>query len=257
MRRRLMDCEEVRQLLDPYVDGELDLTRQLAIEAHLAECNSCREAAQRITSCSRFIRVNLPVYRAPPGLKSKVRTTLANEDKPKFRWFREHGRRLAYAAALLLLSCALAWTWLTLSPSKDKELIAEAVSNHSRSLMVSHLVDCASGDQHAIKQWFDGKVDYSPPVADLTQAGYTLVGGRIDILEQRPVAAIVYQHGKNLLNLFVWPATSRKIDMDVRSERGYHFCAWNLAGLNFFCISEISAADLEKFEDELREKINL
>ena len=251
-----MDCEEVRQLLDAYVDGELELTRQLATETHLAECTGCKETAQRITNCSRFIRANMPVYRAPLELKSKIRTTLANEDRPKFKWLKEHGHRFAYAAPLLLLSCALAWAWLSLSPSKDKELIAEAISNHARSLMVSHLVDCASGDQHTVKPWFDGKLDYSPPVTDLTQAGYMLVGGRIDILEQRPVAAIVYQRGKNFINLFVWPATGRKIDIDVQSERGYHFCAWKLAGLNFFCIAEISAADLETFEEEVREKVS-
>jgi anti-sigma factor RsiW len=252
-----MDCEEVRQLLDAYVDGELELRGRLATETHLAECISCKEAAQRITSCSQFIRGNMPVYRAPLELKSKIRATLAKEGKPKFKWLKDHGRRFAYAAALILLSCAFAWTWLSLSPSRDQELIAEAISDHSRSLMVSHLVDCASGDQHTVKPWFDGKLDYSPPVADLTQAGYTLVGGRIDILEKRPVAAIVYQHGENFINLFVWPATGREIDIDVQSERGYHFCAWNLAGLNFFCIAEISAADLETFEDEVREKVNL
>ena len=89
------------------------------------------------------------------------------------------------------------------------------------------------------------------------QAGYTLVGGRVDVLEQRHVAAIVYQHGKHVINLFVWPATDRKIDMDVKSQRGYHFCAWNKAGLNFFCISEISADELETFEDAVREHVNL
>jgi anti-sigma factor RsiW len=252
-----MNCEEARQSLDAYVDGELEPTRQLVMETHLAECVSCKDAAERITNCSQLVRMNMPAYKAPPELKSKVRAALRKEAKPSFKWFTEHVRQIAYAAALIVLSCALGWTWLLLSPSKDKELIAEAVSNHSRSLMVSHLVDCASGDQHTVRPWFNGKLDYSPPVADLTQAGYTLVGGRVDILEKRPVAAIVYQHGKHVINLFVWPATDRKIDMDVQSERGYHFCGWNKSGLNFLCISEISAADLETFEDEVRENVNL
>jgi anti-sigma factor RsiW len=252
-----MNCEEARQLLDAYVDGELELTHQLAIETHLAECVSCKETAERIANCSLLVRINMPVYKAPPELKSKVRATLRKEDKPNFKWLTEHGHQLAYAAALIALSCALAWTWLSLTPSKDKELISEAISNHSRSLMVSHLVDCASGDQHIVRPWFNGKLDYSPPVADLTQAGYTLVGGRVDILEGRPVAAIVYEHGKHIINLFVWPARDRKVEMDVQSERGYHFCGWNKAGLNFFCISEISAADLETFEDEVGEHVNL
>jgi anti-sigma factor RsiW len=94
-------------------------------------------------------------------------------------------------------------------------------------------------------------------VVDLEQAGYTLVGGRVDILEKRPVAAIVYQRGKQIINLFVWPATVRKIDIDVRSERGYQFCGWNQTGLNYLCISEISGDDLEKFEDQVREHLSL
>jgi len=252
-----MNCEEARQSLDAYVDGELEMTTQLAMETHLSKCVSCQDAAKRITNCSLIVRMNMPAYKAPPELKSKVRATLRKEDKPSFKWLSEHGRPMAYAAALIVLSCALAWTWFSLSPVYDKALVADAISNHSRSLMVSHLVDCPSDDPQTVRPWFNGKLDYSPPVADLKDAGYTLVGGRVDILGQRPVAAIVYQHGKHVINLFVWPVTGRKIEMDVQSERGYHFCGWNKAGLNFLCISEITAADLETFEDELREHVNL
>jgi anti-sigma factor RsiW len=252
-----MNCEEARQSLDAYVDGELEMTTQLAMETHLSKCVSCQDAAKRITNCSLIVRMNMPAYKAPPELKSKIRATLRKEDKPSFKWLSEHGRPMAYAAALIVLSCALAWTWFSLSPVYDKALVTDAISNHSRSLMVSHLVDCPSDDPQTVRPWFNGKLDYSPPVADLKDAGYTLVGGRVDILGQRPVAAIVYQHGKHVINLFVWPVTGRKIEMDVQSERGYHFCGWNKAGLNFLCISEITAADLETFEDELREHVNL
>jgi anti-sigma factor RsiW len=252
-----MNCDEARQSLDAFVDGQLELTPQLDMETHLAECVSCQAEADRLTNRRLLLRANMPVYKAPPELKAKVCAALRKQDQPKLRWFAEHGRQLAYAAALIVLSCALVWTWFSLSPSKNKELITEAISNHSRSLLISHLVDCASADQHTVRPWFNGKLDYSPPVADLTQAGYTLVGGRVDILEQRPVAVIVYQRGKHVINLFVWPARDLKIDLDVQSERGYQFCGWNKGGLNFFCISEISAADLEAFEDEVREHVNL
>jgi anti-sigma factor RsiW len=252
-----MDCEEARQSLDAYADRELEPAHQLEIERHLAECVLCRDAVERITKTNLAVRMNMPVYKAPPELKSRVQATLRKEDKPKFKWFAEHRRPLAYAAALVVVSWVLASTWFSLSSNKDHALIAEAISNHFRSLMVTHLVDCASSDQYKVRPWFNGKLDYSPPVPDLTQAGYTLVGGRVDLLEQRPVAAIVYQHGKNVINLFVWPAKNRKIDMDAQSERGYQFCGWNNGGLNFFCISEISAADLETFEDKVREKVSL
>jgi len=252
-----MNCEEARRSLDAYIDGELDLPRQLGIETHLTECASCREAAEWITQCGLIVRTNMQAYKAPPELKAKVRAKLRKEDEPYFKWLTERGWQLAYAAALVVLSCALAWSWFSLPQRMNQGLVAEAISNHSRSLMVTHLVDCASGDQHTVRTWFNGQLDYSTPVPDLTQAGYTLVGGRVDILEQRSVAAIVYQHGKRVINLFVWPTSDRKIDLDVRAERGYHFCGWNKARLNFFCISEISAADLEAFEDEVREHLNL
>jgi anti-sigma factor RsiW len=252
-----MNCEEARRSLDAYVDGELELTRQLGIETHLAECASCQDAAERITKCGSIVRTNMQAYKAPSELRAKIRAALRKEDKPRFKWLLGRGRRLAYAAVLIVLSAALAWSWISQSPSKEKGLIAEAISNHSRSLMVSHLVDFASSDQHLVRPWFNGKLDYSPPVPDLTQAGYTLIGGRVDILEQRSVAAIVYQRGKQVINLFVWPTTDRKIEMEVHSERGYHFCGWNTARLNFFCISGMSAADLEAFEDEVRDHLNL
>ena len=125
--------------------------------------------------------------------------------------------------------------------------------NHARSIIAVHMVDVASSDQHTVKPWFTGKLDYSPPLVDLAQAGYPLIGGRIDILDQRPVAAIVYQHGDHFINLFVLSVSDRKIDLNVRSERGYHFCGWNKAGLNYLCISETSSIALEAFEDQVGE----
>jgi anti-sigma factor RsiW len=252
-----MNCDEARKLLDAYADGELDLTRQLEMEAHLAGCAACKEEAERIANFSLLLRTNMEVYKAPRNLKSKIRSSLRKEDEPKFAWFFANARPLAYAFTALFLGFVLAWTWLRFYQNKDEELVAEAISNHARSLMVSHLVDCRSGDQQTVRPWFNGKVDYSPPVVDLTPAGYTLVGGRVDILEKRPVAVVVYQRGKQVINLFIWPATRRKVDMEVQSERGYQFCGWNQAGLNYLCISEISGDELEKFEDQLREHVNL
>jgi anti-sigma factor RsiW len=252
-----MDCDEVRRILDAYVDGELDLTRQLDVETHLPSCVTCKDAAEDIANFCSLVRMNAPFYKGPPELKAKIRAALRKESKPRFRWFSQFSLPLSYAAAALVLSFGLAWTWRTFSAGNDQELIAQAIVNHARSLIAVHRVDVASSDQHTVKPWFTGKLDYSPPVVDLAQAGYTLIGGRIDMLDQRPVAAIVYQHGNHFINLFVWPVSDRKIDLNVRSERGYHFCGWNKAGLNYLCISEGSAIALEEFEDEVREHTNL
>src|SRR5262249_26079932 len=151
------------------------------------------------------------------NLKSKIRSTLRKEAEPKFTWLFANARPLAYAFAALVLGFALAWTWLTFYQNKDQELVAEAISNHARSLMVSHLVDCPSGDQQTATQWSSGRVVYPPPVVDFTPAGYPLVGVGVDILEKRPVAVVVSQRGKQAITLFIGPAPRRKVDLEVQS----------------------------------------
>jgi len=252
-----MICDEVRRMLGAYVDKELELTRQPDLEKHLAGCPSCQAAAEEINNFSSLIRMNIPVYKAPGELKAKIQASLRRESRPKLKWFSRVSLPLAYAAAVLLVSFAVPWTWRTLSPAKDQELVAQAISNHVRSLLAAHLADINSSDAHTVKALFTGKLDYSPPVVDLAEAGFQLIGGRIDMLDQRPVAAIVYEHGNHLINLFVWPMASRKLDLDVQSDRGYRFCGWNKAGLNYLCISEGSAIALAEFEDEVREHTHL
>jgi anti-sigma factor RsiW len=252
-----MKCDEVRRMLDAYVDGELDLTRRVDVETHLPDCVTCKDAAEDITQFCSLVRMNAPVYKGPPELKAKIRAALRKESKPRAGWFSRFSLPLAYAAAGLALSFGLTWTWRTFSPAKDQALVAQAISNHIRSLIAADVADVKSSDVYTLKAWFTGKLDYSPPVVDLAKAGFPLIGGRIDMLDQRTVAAIVYRHGNNVINLFVWPASIRKIDLNVRSDRGYHFCGWNKAGLNYFCISEISSIGLEAFEDQVREQTNL
>jgi anti-sigma factor RsiW len=195
--------------------------------------------------------------KAPGELKAKIQASLRRESRPKLEWFSRVSLPLAYAAAFLFVSIAVPWTWRTFSLAKDQALVAQAISNHVRSLIAAHLADVYSSDEHTVKAWFTGKLDYSPQVVDLAERGFPLIGGRIDMVDQRPVAAIVYQHKNHLINLFVWPVASRKIDLEVQSDGDYRFCGWNNAGLNYLCISEGSAIALEEFEDEVREHTNL
>jgi len=252
-----MNCDEVNQLLGAFLDGELEDTLRPEVQKHLDDCLDCRKEADQVANFSSFVRTNMPTYKAPRELKAKIRASLRKESAPESDWFLWFRRPLIYAAAILLLGFILASALRTFTPNKDQELIAQAIANHARSLMVDHLVDVTSSDQHIVKPWFTGKLDYSPPVADLAEEGYTLVGGRIDMLDKRPVAAIVYRRGNQVINVFVWPVETRKIDFEVRSDRGYQFCGWNRAGLNYFCISAGSADDIEKFEDEFRDHANL
>ena len=172
-----MICDEVRRMLGAYVDKERELTRQSDLEKHLAGCPSCQAAAEKINNVCSLIRMNIPVYKAPGELKAKIRASLRRDSRPKLKWFSRVSLPLAYAAAVLLVSFAVPWTWRTLSPAKDQALVAQAISNHVRSLIAAHLADINSSDAHTVKALFTGKLDYSPPVVDLAEAGFQLIGG--------------------------------------------------------------------------------
>ena len=249
-----MDCNQIELLLDAYVDGELELTRQLDIEAHLAACPTCKKAAEAANNFRLSVRMNTRFYKAPPQLKATIRAALRKESGSQFGWVCRFWRPLAATAGILVLGLSLAWAWFADTHHKDRELIVQAISDHSRSLLVDHMLDVTSSDQHTVKPWVTGKLDYTPPVADLAAVGYKLLGGRIDLLANRPVAAIVYQYQGHFINVFVWPAVSHAIDFNVQSQQGYSLCGWNKASLNYLIISELSPADMEKFEDQLRDR---
>jgi anti-sigma factor RsiW len=249
-----MDCNETDRWLDPYVDGELELTRQLEMEAHLAACLACKEAAEAANNFRLLVRMNITVYKAPPQLKATIRAALRRESGSQLGWVSWFWRPLVGMAGIMVLGLSLAFAWIADAHHKDRELIAEAISNHSRSLLVNHLLDIKSSDQHTVKPWVTGNLDFTPPVADLADAGYKLLGGRIDLLENRPVAAIVYQCQSRFINVFVWPVARHAIDFDVQPQQRYSLCGWNKGGLNYLIISELNQADMEKFEDQLRDR---
>ena len=192
----------------------------------------------------------MPVYKPPRTLEAKIRESLRKESL-RGQFLRFPGLRpSAYAAAAVLIGFAAGW-YLRTTPTRT-DLVYEAIENHARSLLASHLVDVPSGDQHTVKPWFTGKLDFSPPVLDCADTRFPLIGGRVDMLEKRPVAAIVYKHGNHFVNLFIWPVSNHPVDLNVQTDRGYQFCGWNTGGLNYFCISEISRADLVSFAEAIQ-----
>jgi anti-sigma factor RsiW len=220
-----MECNEARRLLEAHVDGELELTGQLDLETHLAGCTECKKAAETATKFRNSMHMNMPVYKAPPELKAKVQAVLRKASKSETRLISALRRPLLAAAVLLVCVLSVAM-WMATSQDKERALIAQAISSHSHSLLVDHLLDVPASDQHVVKAWFTGKLGYGPPVADLSEAGYKLAGGRLDMLDNRPVAAIVYRRQDHVINEFVWPAARRTIDFDVQSHQGYSMCGW-------------------------------
>jgi anti-sigma factor RsiW len=249
-----MDCIESKRLIEVYIDGELELSRVLEVEAHVAACPTCKSVVEAAIEFRNSVRMDWPRHNAPPELRGKIRAALRRECRPDFNWIRRLVRPALYTAAAILV-CALGlWAWRLISDRRDQQLVAEAVSDHTRSLLVDHMLDVASSDQSTIERWLIEKVGYSPRIVDLTDSGYKLVGARMDTLENHRVAAIIYKLHDSFINVFVWPATNRAIDFENRTFQGHNLCGWNTSGLNYLIVSELDQEDMERFEDQLRDR---
>ncbi len=248
-----MTCAELTAALHGYVDKELDPVRSLAIEQHLKACPACQrrlEAAQAVRQVvagqAAYFEAPRPLYRR---VHSAVRAAGRTEVPPaRRRWELSWlWPRVLAPAAVVALALLVAWPWLT-QPSAQSGLPQAIVSAHIRSLMAGHLTDVASSDQHTVKPWFNGKVPFSPPVVDPAAQGFTLVGGRLDVVEEQPVAALVYQRRQHFINLFVWPSTrSGSPSERFLALHGYNLIHWTKDGMDCWAASDVSRADLQEF----------
>jgi anti-sigma factor RsiW len=246
-------CEEIRGLLSPYADNELDLLRSVAIEQHLGECPACAALLERTRSLSSALKDPELYYRAPPGLPRRIRASMRRANGPTKRraW-----RPVVLATAAAALVAVAAWGALRgLSvPTTDERLAREVVASHVRSLLAeNHRVDVVSSDRHVVKPWFLGKVDVAPDVKDLSQQGFPLIGGRLDYLDDRPAAALVYQREKHVINVFIWRTAERDRALEALERQGYHLIHWTENGRTFWVVSDLNAQELRTFAELLRE----
>jgi anti-sigma factor RsiW len=249
-----MDCRQTEQLLHAYVDGELDLSGTLALEAHLRACAQCRAKRDEIAALSRRLRSELTRYAAPEGLRERLgfasaAPTPAPARRLRPRWDRRHFMAMAASTLIAIVGSSGATYW-AVHPSLSPRIAEEVVASHVRSLMPNHLIDVASSDQHTVKPWFDGRLDVAPAVVDLTKQGFPLVGGRLDYIGKRPVAALVYGHKKHLINLFACPTPGGEapdLSPKRRTIRGYNVFYWTTGDIAYWAVSDVDPAALDAF----------
>jgi anti-sigma factor RsiW len=244
-----MSCDSVEDLLGAWLDNELDATQSAEVAAHVGTCNSCTASLERLRQLSAAMRSPELTWQPPAYFEARVMGAVRDAARPQ-RSVRQPFWRWAALAACIVLGAAILWTTLPLrSPGSNTQLLAqEVVSSHVRSLLGSHLLDVPSTDQHTVKPWFDGKLDFSPDVKDLGNQGFRLIGGRLDYLGGRRVAALIFQHRLHMVNLFIWP--SGQGDSSPQPEpgqKGYNLVHWNTAGVTYWAAADIPVAELEDF----------
>ena len=244
-----MICQEAHRLIHPYLDGELDLVRSLEVETHLKDCQTCAQTYNELRGLHSAVSDTALRFEPTAALRNRIRSAVRDESETANRSSRVSWRWLIPAVSgALLVVVALGLIAFLSRPSTSDLMAQEIVSSHVRSLMEKHLTDVPSSDRHTVKPWFDGRLDFSPPVKDLASAGFSLVGGRLDYVGNRPVAALVYQHQQHYINVFVWPSTGASdVSEKALVRQGYNLISWTNAGMNYWAVSDLNLAELREF----------
>ena len=258
-----MEHSEIMELLPAYVDEELGIAETRTIQRHLETCADCRREYEEQTALSKRIRKETAYFNAPPDLAGRIGRAL-QQDKPSPAGVRGVPRvpgflarwnlswlQVGTAMATLLVAVWSAGLYLSL-PTTDDRITEEAISNHVRSLQADHLTDVASTDQHTVKPWFNGKLNFAPTVIDLAPQGFVLEGGRLDYLDGHSVAALIYRRQKHPINLYIWPANGKDTGPKAESSRGYHVVRWTSDEMHYWAVSDVEEGELLKFSGILR-----
>ncbi len=251
-----MNCDDSNVLMHALIDGELDAGHAREVEAHIAGCRGCSERLGEMRDVRAALAPAGLRYTAPAGLRARIEGKL-----PAQRATVSSRRAVMKGFALGAAACALAASGglvMVMRGDDERRVVGEMVTAHLRSLQAQHLTDVESSNQHTVKPWFNGKLDVAPPVVDLTAQGFTLLGGRLDYADAKPVAAIVYRRRVHIINLFCAPAPmAARHAATMQSLHGYNVRSWTADGLNLWAVSDLNPEELtefgEKFEAALRQ----
>ena len=251
-----MNCELAETTIHGYFDGELDAVRSAEFERHLEHCARCRAVLEGLESLRTQLQRSNLYERASADLSAKVRKQIAQETTTVIgsagvswkKWF------LLPSFGVLAAAAALTGIMLFVIPShRQSTLTAELIDAHVRSLQPGHLFDVQSTDQHTVKPWFDGKLDFIPPVSDFSERGFPLVGGRLDVIDGHNVAALVYGRRKHFINVFIWPKReTESIAESSGSREGYNWVAGQSGDMQIYLISDAALSDLRELKDLIR-----
>lgn len=260
-----MDCNEVCELLPACADDELGAGESLRLAQHLGQCAACSAELERLRALRTAVREGATYHRASPSLRARIAAALpaacapaaVQASRPRWlEWFVWRPAVNAGLAALTVASMTFALTLFMLQNSPQDAMAREVVSSHVRALIADHAIDVASTDRHAVKPWFNGRLDYAPPVLDMAAEGFPLVGGRLDYIHGQRVAVLVYRRNQHPIDVFVLRgAGPRKADLDLDralTRQGYQITHWQAGGMDYWAVTDASAADLQRFSKAWR-----
>jgi anti-sigma factor RsiW len=249
-----MTCDETDILLHALIDNELDAGHARQVEAHLASCRHCAAQIRDYREMHAAMSAPAVRYRAPERLRGRIEAALPTATVPTLRMGVAGRRSLLKGFGMgSVVSAALAacLVLFVVHVQEDQRIVGDVVSAHLRSLQGDHLIDVQSTDQHTVKPWFNGRLDVAPPVIDLTSQGFTLIGGRLDYIDGRPVAAIVYKRRAHVINLFVSQSAGAESRAAMEKLQGFTVWSWAWSDLNFRAVSDINPEELREFGDKL------
>ena len=242
-----MKSEIDSQTLNAFVDGELDVLSLREIEERMTQDEGLHAQVQALRRLRGALRETADYHLAPESLRQRVAAMAAPPASSAKRlpvgnstW-----RRWLNWRPMMVSFAVMALAVVTLNPmawrfGRDERLSGEVVASHVRATLGQHLVDIASSDHHTVKPWLSSKLDFSPPVDEMPAPGSVFLGGRVDYVDARPVAVLVYRQGAHIVDSFVWPTRAADSGVGFSAERGFQMAHWTRGGMNHWVISDLN-----------------